>query len=420
MSDATPMPREEGFDQTLSMLREGYMYISNRRKGFESDVFETRLLGEKAVCLSGEEGARLFYDEDKFKRAGAAPRRLEKTLFGEGGVQGLDGEAHRHRKAMFMEVMNRSALERLRALTGHYWDEMAAKWEEQDQVVLYDASQELLFRVATDFAGVPSAEEHVERRAEAISNLFQSAASIGPQHWRGRRSRDKMEQWIEALVTLVRRGELDADEDKTLHRFSMHRDLDGNLLDANIVAVEILNILRPMMAISVYISFMGLALHNYPDQARKLTSGSPEALHHFVQEVRRFYPFFPFAAARVKRDFSWKGMAFEADTLALLDLYGTNHDPRSWENPELFNPERFASWNQSPFNFIPQGGGDHFMGHRCAGEWATVAIMEESLDYLVNRLRYEVPEQDLSYSLVSAPSTPASGMVIEQVRRVTA
>ncbi len=75
----------------------------------------------------------------------------------------------------------------------------------------------------------------------------------------------------------------------------------------------------------------------------------------FVQEVRRFYPFFPFVAARVKQDFTWNGYQFTEGTLTLLDLYGTNHDQKLWEHPNMFYPERFAQWQGSPFSFIPQG-----------------------------------------------------------------
>ena len=109
----------------------------------------------------------------------------------------------------------------------------------------------------------------------------------------------------------------------------------------------------------------------------------------FVQEVRRFYPFFPSVIALVKKDFTWKGFIFEEGTLTLLDLYGTNHDSKIWDSPEMFNPNRFAEWEESPFSFIPQGGGDYFMGHRCAGEWVTIEVMKVSLDYLANRMDYE-------------------------------
>lgn len=101
----------------------------------------------------------------------------------------------------------------------------------------------------------------------------------------------------------------------------------------------------------------------------------------------------------------------------MLDLYGTNHDPEIWDNPDEFSPDRFAEWEGSPFSFIPQGGGDYFMGHRCAGEWVTIEVMKVSLDYLANRMNYEVPDQDLSFSMVSIPSIPHSKVVIKNVKR---
>ena len=67
----------------------------------------------------------------------------------------------------------------------------------------------------------------------------------------------------------------------------------------------------------------------------------------------------------------------------------------------MFSPDRFAEWEGSPFRLIPQGGGDYLMGHRCAGEWVTIEVMKVSLDYLANRMNYEVPDQDLSFSMVS-------------------
>lgn len=108
-----PMPHEKGLDNTVHVLKEGYSYILNRRKKFQSDVFETHLLGQKAICMGGEAAAELFYDTTKFKRAGAAPKRVQKTLFGEKGVQTLDGKEHEHRKEMFMSLMSPQQLEKM-------------------------------------------------------------------------------------------------------------------------------------------------------------------------------------------------------------------------------------------------------------------------------------------------------------------
>ncbi|WP_287033858.1 cytochrome P450 [Methylophilus sp.] len=84
--------------------------------------------------------------------------------------------------------------------------------------------------------------------------------------------------------------------------------------------------------------------------------------------MRRFYPFFPFLAAYARQDFNWKGWRFKKGTLTLLDIYGTNHDGREWEQPDMFNPERFKNWPQDEYTFIASGGATYAQHHRCPGE----------------------------------------------------
>lgn len=418
MSNINQMPKEEGIDHSLSLIREGYMYILNRRKSFNSDIFETRLLGKKTICMGGKEAAEVFYDTDKFKRKDAAPNRAMQTLFGKNGVQGLDGQDHKHRKEMFMSIMSPEGLKKLTSITEKQWEIALDKWEQMDNIFLYEESKEIMCKTACLWAGVPVEENEIKRLTKDLGAMFESAAAVGPAHWLGRNARNRVEQWMVELINRVRDGKVNPPENTALHKFAWHRDLEGNLLDTEIAAVEVINILRPIVAIAIFINFIALAVYHYTEERKKLENREEKYAQMFVQEVRRFYPFFPFVVALVKKDFIWKGYKFEEGTLTLLDLYGTNHDPNIWENPDLFNPDRFSKWAGSPFSFIPQGGGDYFMGHRCAGEWVTIEVMKVSLDYLANRMKYEVPEQDLSFSLVSMPSIPHSKVVLKNVKRI--
>ena len=417
MSNTNQMPREEGIDHSLSLMREGYMYILNRRHSFNSDIFETRLLGKKAICMGGKEAAEVFYDTEKFKRKNAAPNRVVQTLFGKNGVQALDGQTHKHRKDMFMSIMSPNELKKLTDITKKQWEIAVDKWEQMDKVILYEEVKEIMCRTACQWAGVPVQEKDVKRLTKNLGAMFESAASVGLNHLLGRHARNYEEIWIGELIDRVRDGKVNPPENTTLHRFAWYRDLEGNLLDTEIAAVEVINILRPIVAIAIFINFTALAVYHYPEEREKLESGDEKYAQMFVQEVRRFYPFFPFVVALVKKDFTWNSYKFEEGTLTLLDLYGTNHDPKIWDNPDVFSPDRFAEWEGSPFGFIPQGGGDYLMGHRCAGEWVTIEVMKVSLDYLANRMNYEVPDQDLSFSMVSIPSIPHSKVVIKNVKR---
>jgi fatty-acid peroxygenase len=182
--------------------------------------------------------------------------------------------------------------------------------------------------------------------------------------------------------------------------------------------VELLNILRPTVAISVYIVFLAHALHEHPQYRDALRRGDSYLTEAFVQEVRRFYPFFPATTARVRHEFDWNGLHFPAHIRVLLDLHGINHDDRVWDAPQEFRPERFIKWDGDAFTFVPQGGGDHQTNHRCPGEWATIEIMKTALEFFVNGIRYEVPQQDLRVNETRLPALPKSKFVISKVARV--
>jgi fatty-acid peroxygenase len=119
---------------------------------------------------------------------------------------------------------------------------------------------------------------------------------------------------------------------------------------------------------------------------------------------------------RASADFDWHGLHFEKDAWVLLDLYGTDHHPLLWNDPEDFRPERFTRHASTGFDLIAQGGGDYLTGHRCSGEMATIELVKSALRLLATEIEYRVPPQDLCVSLSRMPTLPASGFVIDSVR----
>lgn len=48
-----PIPRDESFDATLALIRDPYEFVRKRSQRHGSDLFETRLLLRRTVCMIG-------------------------------------------------------------------------------------------------------------------------------------------------------------------------------------------------------------------------------------------------------------------------------------------------------------------------------------------------------------------------------
>lgn len=367
--------------------------------------------------MMGEEAAGAFYQPGRFTRRGAMPITALKLLQDRGSVQLEDDEAHRRRKQMFMSVMTPPHAARLAKEAANHWHDYVRRWENQETTVLLDEVKQLLCRAVCAWAGVPLAENEVVRRAREFGSMIEGAGAVGPRNWRGLLLRARSERWSRSVIAGIRNGHLPVPEGTAAYVIATHRDADGKHLDEKVAAVELINVLRPTVAVALYVTFAALALHDHPECRQRLENGDDEFLEMFVQEVRRFYPFFPLVGGRVQEPFTWRGHQFEMGAWVLLDLYGTNHDPRTWTDPDVFRPERFRGWDESAFNLVPQGGGDHYSGHRCSGEWITIELMKSAVQFLTGSMTYDVPEQKLHVSLSRMPAVPKSRFIICDVRR---
>ncbi len=413
----TALPHARGFDNTLALLAEGYCFMMRRHAALGSDAFFTRLMLRRALCVRGEDAARMFWQPGRFTRRRALPPTTLKLLQDFGSVATLDGDMHRHRKAMFMGLFGPLERQRLVALAEAQWRARFAGWPGKASVNVHREAEEVLCRAACEWIGIPPlADAEATRRTRELAAMIAAAGSAGPRNWRALLVRNRTEHWARALVDAVRAGRIAPPAHSPLCVLAHHRDADGILVNRRHAAVELINLLRPTVAVARYIAFAVLALHEHPQARARIAAGDDAYAAMFTQEVRRYYPFFPAVAGRALHDFDWRGMRIDKGTWVVMDVYGTNHDPALWGDPQAFRPERFERREGSGHDLVAQGGGDHYAGHRCPGESATVDLVTSALKLFAGEIGYEVPPQDLSVSLRRMPTLPASGMVIERIK----
>lgn len=312
-------------------------------------------------------------------------------------------------------ISSKQSVARLRRIVQEEWSFSVDRWSRQD-VVLFDGVSELLCRAACRWAGIALLEPEAAARTRQLVAIIEGAFSVGPRYWRAIVARGRAEAWLAEMIESIRAHAGNTDTNTPVEVVAMYRDVDGAYLPPRVAAVELLNLLRPIVAISRYVVFAAHALHKNPEWLRGLVQDDEALSWAFAQEVRRYYPMVPFVTARVIRDFDWNGFQFPAQRRVVLDLYGTNHHELLWQNPDRFDPRRFLNHDISPFNFIPQGGGHHSHNHCCPGEWFVIEIVRESIRTLTQNMTYIVPKQDLAIPLSRIPTLPRSGFRVSAVQ----
>lgn len=402
-------PRLRAFDSTLALYLEGYCFASERRKRLASDAFSCRLLLQNAIFIGGREAVRPFFDTSQFKRDGVLPHRIRRTLLGDGGVHSLDGDRQRRRKSMFLEVLGPLRIAAFREILDRYWEAGILRWRQDRRVPVFQTLCPILCGAACEFAGIPT----TEMGSELCDDLFamvDSFGAVGPRHWRGRRARRRRERWAADLVSKVRRGFLSPAQSSALQVIASEKEENGQLLSLEVAAVEVLNAIRPIMAVPYFGELAAALLVKHPEYRVELQDS--QFLESFVHELRRYCPFTPFLGARTCQNVEWTEYVIPKGTLTLLDVYGVHHDERVWNDALTFLPDRFIGGDAFQSFVVQQGGGDHATGHRCAGEWMTV----EALKLITSRLAalsWHNKTASLSYDLTRIPARLRSPVVLE-------
>ena len=243
--------------------------------------------------------------------------------------------------------------------------------------------------------------------------MISSAVTSPTDHMKGISDRKESEKWAQELIKEARKHPVPGKENRALYTFANATDLNGELLPVEVAAVDLLNIIRPTVALTVWVALMGHALFAKEGIYNALQADFANLQDPFIQEMRRYYPFFPMLPAISISDVEIDGYEIPKDSWVVLDVYGTNHDERNLVLPEQFDIERYIGKAkdlsyEEEYEMIAQGGGKFREMHRCAGEWITLHSMRVFSDHLVNKYEFTVPEQDWTIAMNQFPTYPNS------------
>lgn len=399
-------------DSSVQFLGDGYHFISKNADRLGIDAFRTRIALRPVLCLRGGDAARFFYEGGRFDRSHSMPPTVVHLLQDRGSVQTLEGAAHTTRKAGFVELLQGSAETRMGGIAESAFSEALLEWRGSGRVRLRDVLPDLFTGIALRFAGVPKHRMQRDERGPELWAMVENAGSFGVGTVAALMRRRRTEQWARALIDDVRSGSETAIEGTPLAAVANWRGEDGDPLPSKVAAVELLNLLRPTVAVALFAEFAALALIRKPALRDAFRAGDLTLLDGFVHEVRRRSPFFPVIAGRARTDLEWQGETVKAKTWTMLDLYGTNHDERLWPNPQSFDPARYARGDGDARHIVAQGAGDYTSDHRCPGEPATEALLRHFTELLSRVTWTAAADQNLAVRFDRMPAEITSGVVL--------
>ena len=147
----------------------------------------------------------------------------------------------------------------------------------------------------------------MQRRARDLVQIVDGFGRLGLPHLRSRLARRRADAWAASVIQEVRSGRRRPPTGSVADVMAFARDPAGELLPLRTAAVELLNVLRPTVAVSYFVVFAARQLEANPDLNDACAAGNPDMVRMFSEEVRRLSPFVPVIGARSRCPFAWNG-----------------------------------------------------------------------------------------------------------------
>ncbi|XP_067138067.1 cytochrome P450 4C1-like [Centruroides vittatus] len=129
-----------------------------------------------------------------------------------------------------------------------------------------------------------------------------------------------------------------------------------------------------------------------------------------IKESMRIYPTIPFIARKNPSEMKIGNYVLPAHSTLLISIYGIHHNPSVYENPEVFDPDRFLPENYKnlhPYAFLPFSAGPR----NCLGYKFAMMTMKMVLANVLRNFKvYSLDPQDKIVTSMEGFLTPISGI----------
>ncbi len=135
-----------------------------------------------------------------------------------------------------------------------------------------------------------------------------------------------------------------------------------------------------------------------------------------IKESLRLRPVVPITARKLSVPYEVDGTLYPAGTVLMPCIYLLHRNPRIYEAPDEFRPERFLGQQPPGYSYIPFGGGVR----RCLGSGFALAEMRAVMATVLTRVELEPaepgPERIVRRAFTLSPRNGARVVVARRLR----
>jgi cytochrome P450 len=209
---------------------------------------------------------------------------------------------------------------------------------------------------------------------------------------------DRLDGLIYAEIARRReQQDLDEREDNILSQLLGARDEDGQALTDGELRDELVSLLLAgHETTSTSTAWAIERLVRHPEALARLVAEidrgeDDEYMQAVIHETLRCRPVVPGVVRLLHEPLRVAGYELPVGTRVVASIYLTNHNPRVYEEPEEFRPERFVGAQPDTFAWIPFGGGIR----RCIGASFAMLEMKTMLRTMLSELHPSVPPRSV-------------------------
>lgn len=374
------------------------------------DPFLLNALNGPVVVTGREDLIRVIHGQDPNIYAPFATATIN-PLMGNGSMLTLEGESHRRERRLIMPMFHGDRMkaygESMQQCAIERFENYRSRGEILTLNLMTDISLEIIVR--TIFGGSdPAIVEHLIQTsqklvASASPLLFFSRKShlsfLGLSPWdRWNKTKNELQRYLDQVI------------EKRLSCGDMGEDIlsllcsatyeDGQPITRQHIYSELITFLfAGHETTALTLTWAMYHLHRNPDaysslikELDALDGDSPAQLvaapylKATVQETLRVHPIVTETLRKLKTPLTLGEYRLPAGVAVAPATVLAHYNPSTYENPELFRPERFIERSYSPFQYMPFGGGHR----RCIG--AAFASYETAivLGSLLKRYQFEL------------------------------